>query len=118
MRHDHARSVLHQLPQSAPETAGLALDRLDPDNVSADPEVWEKVVRKLRLGVMPPVGAPRPDRAAYDSLIDGVEQALDSSARRTAGRPLLHRLNRTEYANAIRDLLGLDVDGGVSAAAG
>jgi Protein of unknown function (DUF1592)/Protein of unknown function (DUF1587)/Protein of unknown function (DUF1595)/Protein of unknown function (DUF1588)/Planctomycete cytochrome C len=92
------------------KTAGLALDRLDPDNVSADREVWEKVVRKLRLGVMPPVGAPRPDRAVYDRLIDGVEQALDSSARRTAGRPLLHRLNRTEYANAIRDLLGLDVE--------
>jgi hypothetical protein len=92
------------------KTAGLALDRLDPDNVSTDAESWEKVVRKLRLGVMPPVGAPRPDRATYDGLIDGLEQALDSSARRTAGRPLLHRLNRTEYDNAIRDLLGLDVD--------
>jgi hypothetical protein len=91
------------------KTAGLALDRLDPGNVSADAEAWEKVVRKLRLGVMPPVGVPRPDRAAYDDLIDGLEHSLDS-ARHAAGRPLLHRLNRTEYANAIRDLLGLEVD--------
>jgi hypothetical protein len=91
-------------------TAGLALDRLDLDNVSKDAEAWEKVVRKLRLGVMPPEGAPRPDRLKYDELIESLEKALDASARRTAGRPLLHRLNRTEYANAIRDLFGLDVD--------
>ena len=75
-------------------------------------EVWEKVVRKLRLRAMPPDGARRPDEATYDALIAWLETELDRAAasRPNPGGPLLHRLNRAEYANAIRDLLALDVD--------
>jgi len=70
------------------------------------------VVRKLRLGVMPPLGSRRPDATTYDSLISSLEGELDANAATHpyAGRPILHRLNRAEYANAIRDLLGLNVD--------
>src|SRR5216683_1918885 len=92
---------------------GLALDKMDIDDVSHSPEAWEKVVRKLRAGVMPPAGMPRPDKAAYHSVIGFLETGLDRTAAATPnpGRPVLHRLNRNEYANAIRDLLALDVDG-------
>ncbi len=88
------------------------LDRLDLDNVGANAETWEKVVRKLRVGAMPPLGMPRPDRASMDSLAASIETSLDraAAAAPNPGRPVLHRLNRTEYANAIRDLLALDVD--------
>ena len=88
------------------------LDRLDIDNASAHAESWEKVVRKLRVGAMPPQGMPRPDRATMDSLATWLENSLDRAAatHENPGRPVLHRLNRTEYANAIRDLLALDVD--------
>ncbi len=94
------------------KTAGLMLDKLDVDNVGPHAETWEKVVRKLRVGAMPPQGMPRPDRATMDSLAASIETALDSAARvaPNPGQPVLHRLNRTEYANAIRDLLALDVD--------
>ena len=93
-------------------TGGLALDTLDPTQVATHAEEWEKVVRKLRTRVMPPVGARRPDEATYDALIASLETALDRSAasRPNPGGPLAHRLNRAEYANAIRDLLALDVD--------
>src|SRR6185369_2309088 len=92
------------------KTGNLSLDHVDASNVSADAEVWEKVVRKLRTGAMPPQGVPRPDPAAHASLTASLEAALDGAvaARPNPGRPLLHRLNRAEYANAIRDLLGLD----------
>ena len=88
------------------------LDKLDLDNVGANAETWEKVVRKLRVGAMPPLGMPRPDRATMDSLAASIETSLDraAAAAPNPGRPVLHRLNRTEYANAIRDLLALDVD--------
>jgi mono/diheme cytochrome c family protein len=94
------------------KTGDLALDALDPANVAADAETWEKVVRKLRLGVMPPQGVRRPDQAAVDGLIGWLEEKLDSSpaARTNPGRPVLRRLNRAEYSNAIRDLLGMEVD--------
>jgi hypothetical protein len=94
------------------KTAGLMLDKLDLDNVGPNAETWEKVVRKLRVGAMPPQGMPRPDRATMDSLAASIERSLDraASAAPNPGRPVLHRLNRTEYANAIRDLLALDVD--------
>jgi hypothetical protein len=94
------------------KTGGLSLDLLDLANVPANAEAWEKVVRKLRLGVMPPQGVRRPDRASYDSLIGWLEETLDSAAAThpNPGLPVLHRMNRAEYANAIRDLLGLDVD--------
>jgi hypothetical protein len=86
---------------------------MDLEDVSHNPEAWEKVVRKLRAGVMPPAGMPRPDRAGYHSVIGFLETGLDRAAVATPnpGRPVLHRLNRNEYANAIRDLLALDVDG-------
>jgi hypothetical protein len=93
-------------------TGDLALDTFDLANIPADAETWEKVLRKLQLGVMPPQGVKRPDQATYDSLIGWLEEKLDGSpaARLNPGRPVLRRLNRAEYANAIRDLLGMDVD--------
>ena len=91
-------------------TAGLALDTMDVEQVSEGAPVWEKVLRKLRGRAMPPAGMPRPDEATYDSLASYLEQELDS-ARPNPGRPVLHRLNRAEYTNAIRDLLALEIDG-------
>ena len=94
------------------KTGGLVLETASLDRVAADPATWEKVVRKLRLGVMPPLGAKRPDAGTYDRLIASLESELDAAgaAHPYPGRPVLHRLNRAEYANAIRDLLGLHVD--------
>lgn len=90
----------------------IALDSLDLARVGNDAEVWEKVVRKVSAGVMPPQGSPRPDHAASQNLISWLTTELDRSAQAhpNPGRPLLHRLNRTEYANAIHDLLDLEVD--------
>jgi hypothetical protein len=95
------------------QAGSLVLEGLDPEAVGPAIDTWEKVVRKLRGGVMPPVGRPRPDGATYRRLIAGLENALDRHADTTpnAGRPAVHRLNRSEYANAVRDLLALDVDG-------
>src|SRR6202453_688794 len=90
--------------------AGLALDKLDPANVEKDADKWEKVVRKLRAGMMPPAGMPRPAAATYESAVSFLENALDKSAVAKFPPPGIHRLNRTEYANAIRDLLALDID--------
>jgi len=94
------------------KTGGLVLDSSSLDRVSADSATWEKVVRKLRLGVMPPLGARRPEPTTYDRMIASLESELDAAAAAHPypGRPVLHRLNRAEYANAIRDLLGLHVD--------
>jgi len=88
------------------------LDRVDVENVSAAAPVWEKVVRKLRTASMPPAGMPRPDPASYDSLATYLETALDRAAAShpNPGRPAVHRLNRAEYANAIRDLLAVEID--------
>ena len=94
-------------------TAGLALDRIDLADVGADPELWEKVVRKLRAGMMPPAGRPRPEQAARDALVAWLQSGLDRAAVRNPnpGRvDSLRRLSRTEYRNAISDLLALDVD--------
>jgi mono/diheme cytochrome c family protein len=95
------------------KTAGLMLDTLDLAKISDSAETWEKVVRKLRTRAMPPQPSRRPDHATYERLIAWLEADLDraAAARPNPGRPLLHRLNRAEYANAIRDLLALDVDG-------
>jgi hypothetical protein len=94
------------------KTGGLTLEGLDVDHVAVDAATWEKVVTKLRLRVMPPLGARRPDEATYDQLTTWLEGQLDAAAlaRPHPGLPVLHRLNRAEYANAVRDLLGLDVD--------
>ena len=92
------------------KTGGLSLDALDIANVQPHAETWENVVRKLRVGAMPPHGARRPDQKTTDSLIAWLEGELDRTSPRSPGRPVLRRLNRAEYANSIRDLLGLDVD--------
>jgi mono/diheme cytochrome c family protein len=94
------------------KTGGLELDKLDLAHAGANAETWEKVVRKLRAGMMPPAGARRPDREALDALAAAVESALDraASANPNPGRAPLHRMNRLEYANAIRDLLAVQVD--------
>jgi mono/diheme cytochrome c family protein len=94
------------------KSGGLVLENADLTHVGNDVELWEKVVRKLRAGVMPPQGARRPDAATLHALISSLEASLDQAAdaRPSPGRPLLHRLNRAEYKNAIRDLLALDVD--------
>ena len=94
-------------------TAGLTLDTLDLANVGKDAEMWEKVVQKLRARVMPPTGRLRPDEATYDTFASWLEAELDLGAatRPKTGRAAIHRLNRAEYANAIRDLLALEIDG-------
>ena len=94
-------------------TGGLALDTLDVSRVAEAPEVWERVVLKLRGGMMPPVGRPRPGPAEYDRFRSWLEAELDLAAasRPEPGRVPTHRLNRAEYANAVRDLLALDIDG-------
>src|SRR5690349_9212840 len=91
-------------------TGGLSLQRLDLAHPAAEAETWEKVVRKLRAGMMPPSGAPRPERKTLDAFTSHLEAELDRAAKPNPGTAGLHRLNRTEYANAIRDLLALDVD--------
>ncbi|HET9010976.1 MAG TPA: DUF1592 domain-containing protein, partial [Gemmatimonadaceae bacterium] len=88
----------------------LALDSLDASNIAANAPVWEKVVRKVRTGAMPPAGMPRPDEPTAAALVTSVTTALDRAATPNPGRPLLHRLNRAEYANVVRDLLAIDVD--------
>jgi mono/diheme cytochrome c family protein len=91
----------------------LALDVVAAQAVTAHPEVWEKVVRKLRARQMPPVGKERPDEATYEAVVAALETSLDRAAAadpnpgRTAA---IRRLTRTEYQNAVRDLLALDVD--------
>ena len=92
------------------KTGALVLDALDIANVQPHAETWENVVRKLRVGAMPPHGVRRPDQKTTDSLIAWLEGELDRTSTHSPGRPTLRRLNRAEYANAIRDLLGLDVD--------
>jgi len=94
------------------KVAGLALDTLDLSKMGADAETWEKVVKKIRTGMMPPSGARRPERTALDGFAANLEERLDKAADPNAAlvTPALHRLNRTEYANAIRDLLALDID--------
>ncbi len=94
-------------------TAELLLDEADVEKIGEGPELWEKVVKKLRTGAMPPAGMPRPDQATYDSLATYLETALDSAAAAhpNPGRPVLHRLNRVEYTHAVRDLLAVDIDG-------
>jgi Protein of unknown function (DUF1592)/Protein of unknown function (DUF1588)/Protein of unknown function (DUF1585)/Protein of unknown function (DUF1587)/Protein of unknown function (DUF1595)/Planctomycete cytochrome C len=92
------------------KTGGLTLDTMDLGKVPAQAEVWEKVIRKLRSGTMPPAGIPRPDPATYNRLASWLETQIDQTPEPYAGRPILHRLNRSEYANAVRDLLALEID--------
>jgi len=94
-------------------TANLLLDKADLDHIGDNAAIWEKVVHKLRTREMPPGGMPRPDNATYDSLATYLETELDraAAARPNPGRPAIHRLNRLEYTNAIRDLVALNIDG-------
>jgi hypothetical protein len=88
------------------------LESLDLANLDGDGVLWEKVLRKLRSREMPPLGAPRPDEATYVALVNAIEGERDrlADAKPNPGRPTLHRLNRAEYGNSIRDLLGLQID--------
>jgi mono/diheme cytochrome c family protein len=94
------------------KTANLSLQGADLTKVSEHAELWEKVIRKLRAGVMPPPDLPRPSLAEYDGLRDWLEAEIDraTATKVHSGSVVLHRLNRTEYANAIRDLLDLRID--------
>ena len=95
---------------------GLSLQGVDVTTAGQNPaelELWEKVIRKLRTRAMPPPGRPKPSEAEYLSIAARLETAIDSVARATPNpgrRPAVHRLNRAEYANAIRDLLALEID--------
>jgi hypothetical protein len=98
------------------KAGGMTLADIDLNNIPANADIWEKVIRKVRVGMMPPQGLPHPDQATRDSLVSWLQTTLDRAAAASPndtlnpGRPLVHRLNRTEYANAIHDLLALDVD--------
>ena len=94
------------------KTAGLMLDKMDVEHIGTGAETWEKVVRKIHGGTMPPQGMPRPDQATLDSFSSSLETALDRAAisRPEPGHVGMHRLNRVEYGNAVRDLLDLKVD--------
>ena len=116
---DHAQTIrqycasCHSSQVKSEATAsGVVLDAPDLTRIPEQGEMWEKVVRRLRTGSMPPPGLPRPDAATYGALASDLETALDraAAARPNPGRHALHRLNRSEYANAIRDLLALEVD--------
>jgi mono/diheme cytochrome c family protein len=91
---------------------GVAFDTLTPEGVAEDAEVWEEAVRRLRGALMPPPGEPQPDRASTKAFYAAMEQALDSAAKQRVnpGTVVLHRLNRPEYENTIRELLDLDID--------
>jgi hypothetical protein len=94
------------------KTGGLTLEKIDVANIPANAETWEKVIRKLSVGAMPPAGMPKPSPTDVSAFLSSLETSLDKSyaANPNPGHATLHRLNRTEYANSIRDLLALDVD--------
>lgn len=93
------------------KSGGFVLEGVPHGDAAARPEVWEKAIKRIRAQEMPPAGVPRPDGAASKAFTRGLVAELDTAARRTpyAGRPVIRRINRTEYANAIRDLLGLEL---------
>jgi hypothetical protein len=88
----------------------LDMGVLDFDNVAHDAEIWELLIRKIRVGMMPPVGEDRPSAEVVDAFATEVENRLDEAVQPVPFAPALHRLNRNEYANAIRDIFGMDVD--------
>ncbi len=91
-------------------TAGLVLSSMDFESVDENAPVLERIVKKLRTGAMPPAGWPRPSDDDYDTLAGYLEAKLDQAAERNLnpGRPVMRRMNRIEYSNAVRDLLALD----------
>src|SRR6187551_725761 len=88
----------------------LTIDALDVNNLHKDRKTWELIVRKLRAGMMPPPGLRRPEPAVYESMIAYLENEIDRTAQAYTPAPGLHRLNRTEYTNMVRDMLDLDID--------
>jgi hypothetical protein len=88
----------------------LDLESLDFDNVEHDAETWELLIRKIRVGMMPPVGEDRPPADVVEAFASEVENRLDSTIEPVPYAPALHRLNRNEYANAIRDIFGMEID--------
>jgi uncharacterized protein DUF1592/uncharacterized protein DUF1588/uncharacterized protein DUF1585/uncharacterized protein DUF1587/uncharacterized protein DUF1595/cytochrome c len=94
------------------KTGGLVLEKMDATHPELNAELWEKVIRKVRAGLMPPAGANRPERAVLENFRATLESSIDktASAKPNPGITALHRLNRTEYANAVRDLIAVDVD--------
>jgi mono/diheme cytochrome c family protein len=113
----HYREVLNQYcvvcHNQQLRTAGLTLDKVDVGKVPEGAQVWEKVLDKLRAEAMPPAGMPRPDPAFYHGLVSYLETSLDHAAavKPEPGRVAIHRLNRAEYTNAVRDLLATAIDG-------
>src|SRR5580698_1309050 len=95
-----------------PSGMAITLDNLDVAHVEQNPQEWERVVHKVRAGMMPPAGLPRPKPADFEAAIVYLENELDKHAVANLPPPGLHRLNRTEYKNAIRDLLAVDIDPG------
>jgi hypothetical protein len=95
------------------KTADLVLESVDAQEVGPAAALWEKVLRKVQSGQMPPAGRPRPDKEAATRFTRGLARALDHAAAAdpNPGRPAVHRLNRTEYVGAIRALLDLEIDG-------
>jgi hypothetical protein len=106
------RSYCLECHDDAGREAGLTLESVDLDNIAAHPELFETVARKLRGRQMPPVGGPRPDTETYDGFAGYLERRLDDVALAAPepGKASIHRLNRTEYGNAVRELLALDID--------
>ena len=92
------------------KAGSLLLDQLDLSRLAEQAAIGEKVALKLRAGMMPPLGAPRPDRTTLEGLITWMENELDSHAVTSLAAPGIHRLNRTEYQNVVRDLVGLKID--------
>jgi hypothetical protein len=94
-------------------SGGFAMDQLNPADLHSDADLWEKIARKLRSGMMPPVGEDRPAAVEVTRVVGSLESALDKTAARhpNPGTVVLHRMNRNEYANAVRDLLALPVNG-------
>ena len=94
------------------KTGGVMFDKMDIANVGPDAKIWEEAVRKVQGGLMPPPGAPQPNPAAKKAFISSLETSLDEAAAKNPdpGHVAMHRLNRTEYANAINEILGLKVD--------
>ena len=94
------------------KTGGLSLEEANPAEAASHAELWEKVAMKLRGGMMPPQGMPRPDAATLEAFASTIEKTIDDRALRSPdpGHKPIHRLNRTEYGNAVRDLLDIDVD--------
>ena len=95
------------------KSGGLVLEKKDVSQLGADADMWERVAKKLRARSMPPIGSPRPDKDVLLTFVNNLEASLDHAALAdpNPGRPPVHRLNRSEYTNAVRDLLGLEIDG-------